>query len=72
MTQYDDFAVKAIERMGGTSAVARLCEIAPASVSEWKRTGIPSARLQYLRLARPDAFRGIDPGQHVDAAEAAA
>lgn len=59
MNEYDDYAVTAIERMGGTSAVARLCDIAPASVSEWKRTGIPRARLQFLKLARPEAFDGL-------------
>ncbi len=42
--------------MGGTAAVARLCEVKPPSVSEWKRTGIPKAREQYLRLLKPEAF----------------
>jgi hypothetical protein len=46
-----------IEKLGGTAAVARLCEVEPPSVSEWKRRNhIPSARLMYLRLARPEAF----------------
>lgn len=47
-----------IELLGGTSEVARLCQIKPASVSEWKSRGrIPSARLMYLKLLRPDLFK---------------
>lgn len=45
-----------IDALGGTFAVARLCRVRPPSVSEWRRTGIPDARLQFLKLARPDAF----------------
>lgn len=39
-----------IDRLGGTGAAADLFGIAPASVSEWKRKGIPKARLQSLLL----------------------
>lgn len=52
-----------IERLGGSTKVARLCRIRPQAVSQWRRDGIPQARLDFLRLLRPDAF---------DAAEAAA
>ncbi len=45
-----------IDRLGGTSAVATMCEINPASVSEWRRKDIPKARLMYLRVIRPEAF----------------
>jgi len=45
-----------IDALGGTSATARLCEIAPASVSGWRKKGIPKAQLKYLMLARPDVF----------------
>ncbi|MNL41006.1 hypothetical protein D3C87_1633910 [compost metagenome] len=48
-----------IDRLGGTTEVARICQIKPPSVSEWRATGIPSARRQYLALLRPDAF-GIE------------
>ena len=48
-----------VERLGGTCAAARLCEVKPPSVSEWIANGrIPKARLMYLRLKRPDAFKG--------------
>ncbi|WP_412021517.1 hypothetical protein [Burkholderia cepacia] len=45
-----------IDRLGGTSAVARICEIKPPSVHEWRTKGIPKPRLQFLRLAYPEAF----------------
>lgn len=48
---------KIIERLGGTAAVARLFGIKAPSVSEWKRNGIPTARMQYIALARPDVMR---------------
>jgi hypothetical protein len=47
---------KIIEALGGTCAVARLCEVRSPSVSDWKKHGIPRARLMYLRLLRPDLF----------------
>lgn len=36
--------------------MARLCDVKMPSVSEWRRTGIPKSRLQFLRLARPEVF----------------
>jgi len=48
-----------IDRLGGTSETARLCDIQPPSVSEWRKTGIPKAQLKFLRLAKPQAFEGI-------------
>lgn len=55
-----------IGNLGGPSAVAKLFEppITHAAVSQWRRNGIPSARLQLLRLMRPDAFDGV-PAGHV-------
>lgn len=53
-----------IDRLGGTTEVARICQIKPPSVSEWRVAGIPPARRQYLELLRPDAFG------HVPAAKA--
>ena len=47
---------KIIDQLGGTTVVARLCDIKPPSVSEWRRKGIPKARIQYLSLIRPDIF----------------
>ena len=48
-----------IDAIGGTSETARLCEIDPASVSEWRKKYIPKARLMFLKLARPEIFIGV-------------
>ena len=45
-----------IDKLGGTTAVARLCKVRSPSVSEWRNRGIPTARLQFLELLRPDVF----------------
>ena len=50
-----------IDALGGTSETARLCEVQPASVSEWRKTGIPKARMMFIRLARPDLFKTAAP-----------
>ncbi|MGB1539189.1 MAG: hypothetical protein ACPHAN_15915, partial [Pseudomonadales bacterium] len=50
-------ASEIIDGIGGTAATARLCEIRSPSVSEWRHKGIPKARMQFLRLARPDVFK---------------
>lgn len=52
---------KIIDKLGGTSAVAKLCDVKPPSVSEWREKGIPKARLMYLRLAKPEAFGEFSP-----------
>ncbi|MHC9012129.1 hypothetical protein ACYX79_10950 [Stenotrophomonas rhizophila] len=48
-----------IDRLGGTTEVARICQIKPPSVSEWRSSGIPSARRQFLALLRPEAFEAL-------------
>lgn len=45
-----------IDALGGTAEVAKLCNVKPPSVSQWRESGIPQARLMFLRLARPDVF----------------
>lgn len=45
-----------IDSLGGTMATAALMEVAGASVSNWRYTGIPRARMMFLRVARPDLF----------------
>lgn len=53
-------AIKIIKVLGDTAAVARLFGVRMASVSNWKKTGIPSARMMYLRAAQAQALVGID------------
>jgi len=45
-----------IDRLGGPVAVAKLCDVSPQAVSQWKRDGIPRARLMFLKVVRPDIF----------------
>ncbi|MFM7008716.1 MAG: Cro/CI family transcriptional regulator [Betaproteobacteria bacterium] len=45
-----------IDLLGGTTEVARLCQVKPPSVSQWRGAGIPPARLMYLKVIRPDVF----------------
>lgn len=47
---------EAIDKLGGTCAVARLCRVKSPSVSEWKRNGIPDARRQLLEHLFPKVF----------------
>lgn len=49
-----------IDRHGGTCAVAKLCKLAPSTVSGWRKTGIPKGWLAFIGLSpqyvrRPDA-----------------
>ena len=43
-----------IDRLGGTVAVARLCEVSSQAVTQWRRSGIPRARRMYLEVIRPE------------------
>ena len=45
-----------IDALGGTVKVAKICGVTKAAVSQWRASGIPSARLMYLKLLRPDVF----------------
>ena len=49
-----------IDALGGTSETARLFGIAAASVSEWRKEGIPKSRLMYLKVVRPDLFASAE------------
>lgn len=51
-------AGKVIDELGGTKAVAELCETSESAVSQWRTNGIPKPRLMFLKLARPDLFAG--------------
>lgn len=49
-------ADKLIDELGGTNGVAELCQVKPQAVSQWRKRGIPPARLMFLQLARPQVF----------------
>jgi len=44
------FADIVIDKLGGTSAVARLISAPPSTVHSWRKIGIPSSRLAHLKL----------------------
>ena len=56
----NNHASQVIAALGGTAAVASLCEVSMPSVSNWKKLGIPYARMMFLRLARPEQLSGLD------------
>ncbi|MGJ1078889.1 hypothetical protein ACR77U_12685 [Enterococcus faecium] len=49
----NSLASAVIDELGGVVKVAGICKVRAASVSAWRESGIPDARLQYLRLAYP-------------------
>lgn len=53
-------ATQVIEALGGTAAVARICEVSMPSVSDWKKDGIPPARMMFLRAVRRKDLAGLD------------
>lgn len=48
-----------VDRFGGTRKMARTCGVSDPAVSEWRRTGIPKLRRQYLKLRYKNMFKGI-------------
>lgn len=45
-----------IDKLGGTTKAAEFFEVSAPSISEWRMTGLPKARMMFLKLARPDFF----------------
>jgi DNA-binding transcriptional regulator YdaS (Cro superfamily) len=37
-----------LQLLGGTNRVAKMCEVEPAAVSQWKKNGIPREQLLFL------------------------
>lgn len=59
-----------IDALGGTAEVARLCNVKPPSVSEWKANDeIPEARVLFLALLRPDLFPDVPKPEFRTAAD---
>jgi len=61
---HDADASRVIDALGGTVVAARLCEVSPQAVTQWRRNGIPRPWQRYLRLLKPDVF-----GPDVESAE---
>jgi DNA-binding transcriptional regulator YdaS (Cro superfamily) len=47
-----------IDLLGGTTAVAILCEVSLAAVSQWRKFGIPKDRLIFLAASIEQASLG--------------
>ncbi|GAB3109918.1 hypothetical protein GCM10027288_23420 [Bordetella tumbae] len=52
-----------IDALGGTSEVARLCDLTTGAVSQWRTNGIPRAWKKFLRLAKPRIFKAWERAQ---------
>lgn len=75
MPERTNFAAnEIIERLGGTAEVSRMFDVRMPSVSNWKRYGIPKARMIFIQAVHPKALRGLDvesaisEGREVEAA----
>lgn len=53
-------AIKVIDALDGTAEVARLFNLSMPSVSDWKKDGIPPARMMFLRVAKAKRLAGLD------------
>lgn len=53
-------ANRIIDELGGTGAVAKLCDVSEPAVSQWRSNGIPPLRLKLLRFQHPKVFRRLD------------
>lgn len=60
MAHMDLFANRIIDKLGGTYAVARICDIKPPSVCKWRHKGISRGHLKYLRLRFPVEFAEVE------------
>jgi hypothetical protein len=45
-----------IKALGGTAATARFFGVSMASVSGWKKRGMPRARIRHLQDVNPEAL----------------
>jgi hypothetical protein len=49
-------ATEIIQRLGGPTKAAVICEVTVQAVSQWHRNGIPKHQLKFLKLAHPEVF----------------
>lgn len=53
-------AIKIIDVLGGTAEVSRIFNLSMPSVSGWKESGIPKARMMFLEVAHAKKLIGCD------------
>ncbi len=49
-----------IDSLGGTGAVAKMCEVTTGAVSQWRNNGLPKTQRKFLMAIRPDVFRAFE------------
>ncbi len=49
-------ANRVIDSLGGTASTARLCEVSPGAISQWRTNGLPRTQRKFLMSARPELF----------------
>lgn len=60
MCSMNTAATEIIRRLGGTAKVSRMFGVTMPSVSDWKRDGIPHARVMFLKVAHKKTLSGLD------------
>jgi hypothetical protein len=56
-----------IDRLGGTGRVADLFGVKCPSVSQWRVSGIPPARMHFIRHVRPEVLEPVNESEASDA-----
>jgi DNA-binding transcriptional regulator YdaS (Cro superfamily) len=51
-------ATEIIDCLGGTFAVAKICQISPPAVSQWRNNGIPQDKMIFLAASLEKASDG--------------
>ena len=59
MENYIELSKRFVLALGGTFAVAKLCNVRAQSVSAWKTEGIPDARMMYLQVVRRKIYNQV-------------
>lgn len=54
-----------IDAQGGTSEVAKLCNLTTGAISQWRHNGIPKPWLMFFMQRRPDLFTGQRDANHL-------
>lgn len=60
MVSMNTAATEIIDRLGGTAEVSRIFGLSMPSVSDWKKDGIPPARVMFLRVAKKKELADCD------------
>lgn len=48
-----------LQLLGGTNKVAKMCDVEPAAVSQWKKNGMPREHLMFLAARIENESHGL-------------